>query len=91
MILFQEQMQVRDDTLDPAYFAKMPKRTESKEYDDTKILQRISELEMQVVNLQIEINELKQAQVHQELTTSEYASLSEEEKLKDVEYLVFEE
>lgn len=45
MILFQEQMQVRDDTLDPAYFAKMPRRASGGAgYDDTELQKKIEEL-----------------------------------------------
>ena len=63
MILFQEQMRVRDDTLDPAYFANPPRRkvgtgSGGADYDDswirieiTNIQNIITELQQQIFNL----------------------------------------
>lgn len=107
-------MRVKDDTLDPAYFAKMPRKASGgtgSSYDDSELREMIRVLqvtinEMQTVinntqttinemqttinNMQIEIDELKAKQVHTELTAAEYESLSEEDKLKDMEYFVTE-
>lgn len=100
MILFQEQMRVKDDTLDPAYFAKMPRKASGgtgSSYDDSELREMIrvlqvtiNEMQTTINNMQIEIDELKAKQVHAELTAAEYESLSEEDKMKDMEYFVTE-
>lgn len=94
MILFQEQMRVRDDTLDPAYFARVPRKPQAgtgEAYDDSELREIIKNLQITINNMQNEINELKAKQVHTELTEEEYAALSEEEKAKDMEYFVVSE
>lgn len=62
MILFQEQMRVRDDTLDPAYFARVPRKSQAgtgESYDDSELREMIKNLQDTINNMQIEINELK--------------------------------
>lgn len=84
-------MRVRDDTLDPAYFARVPRKSQAgtgESYDDSELREMIKNLQDTINNMQIEINELKAKQVHTELTEEEYAALSEEEKAKDTEYFV---
>lgn len=84
-------MRVRDNTLDPAYFARVspkPQGGTGESYDDSELREMINDLQNTINNMQIEINELKAKQVHTELTEEEYATLSEEEKAKDIEYFV---
>lgn len=84
-------MRVRDDTLDPAYFARVPRKPQAgagESYDDNELREMIKNLQDTINNMQIEINKLKAKQVHTELTEEEYAALSEEEKAKDTEYFV---
>lgn len=84
-------MRVRDDTLDPAYFAKMPRKPQAgtgESYDNSELREMINNLQITINNMQIEINELKAKQVHTELTEAEYEALTEEEKSKDMEYFV---
>lgn len=62
MILFQEQMRVRDDTLDPAYFARVsrkPQASTGESYDDSELREMIKNLQDTINNMQIEIDELK--------------------------------
>lgn len=62
MILFQEQMRVRDDTLDPAYFARVSRKPQAgtgESYDDSKLREMIKNLQDTINNMQIEIDELK--------------------------------
>lgn len=62
MILFQEQMRVRDDTLDPAYFARVSRKPQAgagESYDDSELREMINNLQNTINNMQIEINELK--------------------------------
>ena len=84
-------MRVRDDTLDPAYFARVSRKPQAgtgESYDDSELREMINNLQNTINNMQIEINELKAKQIHTELTEEEYATLSEEEKAKDIEYFV---
>lgn len=84
-------MRVRDDTLDPAYFARLSRKPQAgagESYDDSELREMINNLQNTINNMQIEIDELKAKQVHTELTEEEYAALSEEEKAKDTEYFV---
>lgn len=93
-------MRVKDDTLDPAYFAKMPRKASGGtggSYDDSELREMIrvlqvtiNEMQTTINNMQIEIDELKAKQVHTELTAAEYEGLSEEDKMKDMEYFVTE-
>lgn len=62
MILFQEQMRVRDDTLDPAYFARVSRKPQAgagESYDDSELRAMIDNLQNTINNMQIEIDELK--------------------------------
>lgn len=62
MILFQEQMRVRDDTLDPAYFARVSRKPQAgigESYDDSELREMIKNLQDTINNMQIEIDELK--------------------------------
>ena len=55
-------MRVRDDTLDPAYFARVSRKPQAgagESYDDSELREMINNLQNTNNNLKIEINALK--------------------------------
>ena len=88
MFLFPEEQTIysRDNTLDPAYFAKKPKIGNSSGGGGSS--EEIEALTQTIRILQQKIIVLENKRVHVSLTQEQYDALSESEKMADVEYFI---
>ena len=79
-------MQTRDDTLDPAYFAKKPRGAKGASDEEVVILkERVEVLEREIIRLEKLINDKTD---HREITQSDYDNLPSEEKLGETVYFI---